>query len=115
MGDDDILHFTFIDDLSDKDAKTYREDVMSFAEATIEAEPLPMFVDSSRLGKVSPVFRKVIVELLRDPRIGKMAAVGANRYARVLATFFTKATGRDDARFFDSEEEALTWLKANRS
>ena len=112
MRDDGILQSTLTGDMSDKDAKAYREDMVSFLEATTEAEPLHALIDSSRLGKMSPASRKAVVEVSRDPRLGKAAVVGANRYARVLGSFIMKATERDHIRFFDSEEEALAWLKA---
>jgi hypothetical protein len=112
MGDDGILQVTFIGDLTDKDAKAYREEIKSFFEATTEAKPLLFLIDSSRMDKMSAKFRKTGVEILRDSRMGKTAGVGGSRYVRVLTSFIMKATGRDVFRFFDSEEEALAWLKA---
>jgi hypothetical protein len=61
---------------------------------------------------MSPVFRKTVLEIIRDFRLEKAAVVGASRYARVLASFIMKATGRNNIRFFVSEEEGLAWLKA---
>ena len=112
MRDDGILQITHIGDMKDENIEPYFEDLMPFIEATTEAEPLRVLIDSSRTGKYSAAFRKKLVGLLGAPRLGKMASVGAKRYSRVLGSFFLKATGRDNLRFFESEEEALVWLKA---
>ena len=112
MRDDGILRITHIGDIKDEDAEPYFEDLMPFLETATEAEPLRVLRVGG--GKYSAVFRKKLVELVSNPRIGKSATVGANRYARVLGGFLLKVTGRrDDFRFFDSEEKALAWLKAD--
>jgi hypothetical protein len=55
--------------------------------------------------------RKAFFDLNSDPRLGKSATVGVDRYTRVLLDFMLKATKRDNIRLFDTEEEALAWLK----
>ena len=110
--DDGIARLTTIGDQDGEDVGNLRKDLESLLEAATEAEPVRLVVDSSRSGKTSSAARRIYVELGRDPRLGKTALVGARRYSRLLATFVIKATGRDNIGFFDSEEEALAWLKA---
>ena len=110
--DDGIGRLVPIGDQDKEDVENFRKDMEPLLEAATEAEPARLLVDSSRSGKTSSAGRKMYVELSRDPRIGKTAVVKARRYSRLLATFVIKATGRDDICFFDSEEEALAWLKA---
>jgi hypothetical protein len=43
--------------------------------------------------------------------LGKAATIGVDRYTRVLIGFVLKATGRDNIRLFDTEEQALAWLR----
>jgi hypothetical protein len=113
MGDDGILRMDLIGDMDREDMGAYIEDLTPFLEAATEAEPLLVLTDSSRSGKLSSGARKLSVEINRDPRMGKTAVIGeGRRYFRVMAGFILKATGRDNIRFFDSEEEALTWLKS---
>jgi hypothetical protein len=111
MGDDSILRMALIGNVSGEDMEALLKDIQPFFEAVTEAEPLCLLVDSSRSGKTSATARKAYVELNRDHRLKKSAVLGANRYSRVLGSFILKATGRDNVRFFDSEEEAIAWLK----
>jgi hypothetical protein len=83
-----------------------------YLESATETEPLLLLSDVSRLGKVSVKARSALAGLSGDPRLGKNAILGSSRYQRVLATFIDKAVGRDNIRFFDTEAEALAWLKS---
>jgi hypothetical protein len=113
MGDDGVLRMDLIGDMDREGMEAYINDLAPFLEAATEAEPLLILTDSSRSGKLSSGARKLSVETNRDPRMGKTAVIGeSRRYFRVMASFILKATGRDNIRFFDSEEEALTWLKS---
>jgi ABC-type transporter Mla MlaB component len=113
MGDDGILRMAFIGDIDEEDVLAYVEEYTPLSEAATEAGPLRILVDASQVGKVSSSARKALVEVYRAPGMGMLttAVVGANRYVRVLAGFIMKALGRKGLRFFDSEEEALAWLK----
>jgi hypothetical protein len=111
MGDDGILRLALIGDQDEESMKAFLKDFMPFLEATTEREPLRLLADSSRDGKYTAGARKSYLDLNRDPRVGKAAIVGANRYIRVLAGFVLKASRRDNIRFSDTEKEALAWLK----
>lgn len=112
MGDDGILRIAFIGDLGKEETDAFSKDYLLFLRAAAETKPLSALVDVSRLGQISAAARKVLSEINRDPRIGKTAVLGANRYLRVMAGFVLKAAGRDNVSFQGSEEEALAWLKA---
>jgi hypothetical protein len=110
-GEDGVLRLLLDGDLGNDDAKTLPRDIAPFLEAATEAEPLVALVDSTRSEKVSSRARRFLADLNSDPRMGKVAILGARRYGRVLIGFIIRATGRDDYfRFFDSEEEAVSWL-----
>jgi hypothetical protein len=111
MGDDGILRVAFIGDMDREDVEAYIRDLAPFRATATEAKPLTIIVDTSRLGKASSAARKAFIGLANDPRIGRSALIGVNRYVRVLAGFLAKAAGRENYRFFDSEEEAVAWLK----
>ncbi len=111
MGDDAILRVAFVGDVGKEDIEAFIEDFTPFLEAAAEAEPLFVLMDVSQGGKASSAARKIIAELSRNPRLRKVGIVGITSYARVLAGFLNKATGRDHIHFFESEEKALAWLK----
>jgi hypothetical protein len=113
MGDDGILRMKFSGDFGKEEAEAFLEDFMPFLEAATGTEPMHFIADVSQVGKTSAAARKVFSDLFRepDPRRGKMALVGASRYVRVVAGFLMRAAGETGWRFFDTEEEALAWLK----
>ena len=109
--DDGIVRLAPIGDQDKEDMEIFRKKMEPFLEATTEAEPMHLLVDSSRSGKTSSAGRKIYAKVNRDPRVGKTAVVRAKRYNRLVGSIILKATGRDNIRFFESEEEALAWLK----
>ena len=106
MREDGILKIVFEGALERNELEHYLES------ATPEA-PLRTLTTTDQVGqKVSSVVRKAFANLNADPRLGKSATVGLDRYLRVLVGFVLKATGRNNIRFFDSEELAVVWLKS---
>jgi hypothetical protein len=111
MRDDGILRIQLDDDLVNELDK-FTQEFTTYLDAATEKSPLYTFTTSSGSGgKLPSAVRKMFAELNRDPRLGKSATIGLDRYTRVLAGFVLKATGRNNIRFFDTEEEALAWLK----
>ncbi len=113
MGDDGILRVTFSGDFDGDDAEAYMADFNPILEAVPETKRIHFLVDVREVGKATPAARQVFREMFRDPdpRTGYTALVGASRYVRVVTGFVLKVTGAKNLRMFDSEEEALTWLK----
>jgi hypothetical protein len=111
--EDGILWVKLSEDMDLEDILAYTQDLQAFLDTVPETEKLQFLADASQMGKMSARARKAITDMFRnpDPRIGDSAMVGGSRYVRVLGGFVMKAAGRDDVRFFDSEEEAVTWLK----
>jgi len=90
------------------------KDFETFLETATEAEPLLILMDGRDAGKAPARARKAFAQLGQDPRVGKCALLGMGRYVRLMASFVNKAVGRDNIRFFGSEEKAIAWLKAGR-
>jgi hypothetical protein len=118
IGNDGILRVAFVGDPRTRDAAAFFKDFSPFLEAATEEEPLHIIIDGSRLGKTSASARKTLLGINRDPRVGKIAVLGAGRYMRVLVGFILKATRRDNIRLFapkhgdlNAEKEAIAWLK----
>jgi hypothetical protein len=114
MSGDGILQIVQTGDVGREDVEAFLEDFVSFLEAATEEEPLFILADTKRVGKLSVKARKTLVSLSRDSRFGRIAILGSGRYIRVMVSFVNKAVGRDNVRFFDAEDKALTWLKAGR-
>jgi hypothetical protein len=112
-GNDRILRLTYTDDVRVSQER-FLEDFMPFLEASTREQPLLMLTDACRAAKFSAQERALFAELGRDLRLGKNAVLGVGRYARLMANFINKAAGRDNIRFFDSEQEALVWLNTER-
>jgi hypothetical protein len=113
MGSDGILQIRFIGDVEKADIDLFMKDLNPFLEASTQTAPLSFISFSAEAGKYSSAARKKFSELNADPRIGKVAVIGANRMTRVLAHIVLKATNRNNIRFFLSEKEAVTWIKEN--
>jgi hypothetical protein len=114
MGDDGILRVKFSGDFDRQDVEAYVKDFEPFlAQAT---GPIDFLVDVSEVGKASSESRKAFGEMFRvpNPKTGYTAVVGASRYVRVVAGFVTRVTGATNLQLFDTENEALAWLRGPR-
>lgn len=69
-----------------------------------------VLIDLKASSGFSSAARKVWVEFLKDKRIIKTAIFGGNIFVKTLASFVIAATGKDNVRFFSTEDEARQWL-----
>jgi hypothetical protein len=113
MTDEGILRMAFIGDVDIQDIEAAMKEAEPFLAAVPESGAMPMLSDVSRAGKLTSDARKGLASMGTDPRMGKSAIIGVSRYQRVVASFVIKASGQDNMRFFDSEEEALVWLRGD--
>lgn len=111
MGNDGILRMRASGNVDVAEMESFRLEFEGFLATATEEQPLKILTDSSKQAKYSAAARKIFVELQRSPKVGRAAVVGAKRYTRVLTSFILRASGRDNVRFFDSEAEAVAWLK----
>lgn len=109
--EESILHSTFTGDIGLADVAEFVENVDPYMQTM--TMPLHFVVDAAPEGRWSLDARRQFTKMFdNEPRYGKVAIVNASRFTRVAATFMMKATGRDDTvRFFDTEADALAWLK----
>jgi hypothetical protein len=113
MDDDGILRIDLSNATMERgEIDAFVRDFHIHLDAATREMPLRTLTIAHQSGaKLPPRTRKIFAELNHDPRLGKSATLGLNRYTRVLVAFVLKATGRDNIRFFDTAEEALTWLR----
>ncbi len=111
MREDGILQIRFIGVLESADLPQFISEFNRYLEAATPEKPLRTLSKADQPGmKYSPAVRKAFADMNSDPRLGKSATIGVDRYTRVLAGFVLKATGRENIRFFDAEELAVAWL-----
>lgn len=113
MGDDEILRVDFAGGVLERDeVDDFVRDFRIYLDAATPEAPLRTLTFADQSGANLPSkTRRAFADLNLDPRLGKSATLGINRYTRVLIGFVLKATGRDNIRFFDTEEDALAWLR----
>lgn len=77
-----------------------------------QTEKLRVAIDCNKTGKPSPKARAVFQELGRKEKLYKVAAFGLHPVARIIATFGMGAEIKKGRyHFFNTEEQALKWLK----
>ena len=99
--------------ISGEATETAAEEVHeAFLTLASEHEAIDCLADIRELSKApSSRARKVLAEMAKHPKVGRMAMLGSGTAIRVAARFVLTASGKaDDARFFSSEKEALEWL-----
>jgi hypothetical protein len=112
MGEDGILRLKPQGDMDRVAVETFQKDFAPYLEAATPEAPLLMLMDPSLIGKISSYARRMITTLHGDSRLGKTAAFNAPRRLRVFANFTNKATQRGNFKVFETEEEAVAWLRA---
>ena len=73
-------------------------------------EELAFLIDLNMAGKSSPEARKIWKELSENNKNQKVAFIGLNPVARVLASFTIAFSDNKNMNFFATREEALKWL-----
>jgi hypothetical protein len=114
MLEEGILYVKFSGDFDGPDVDAYMKDYTSIM--TQVTGKIHFLVEVSEVGKATSAARKAFGDMFRqpDPRTGRTAVVGASRYVRVVAGFVTRVTGATNLRLFDSEDQALAWLRGLR-
>ncbi|MFN2108311.1 MAG: hypothetical protein ACK2UI_01495 [Anaerolineae bacterium] len=113
MKEKGILRIDFTGTTLERDeVDDFLRDFHTYLDVATPEAPLSTLTIADQSGSRFPSkMRKAFFDLNSDPRLGKSATVGVDRYTRVLLDFMLKATKRDNIRLFDTEEEALAWLK----
>jgi hypothetical protein len=109
LGEDDIM---YVEISGNYDLKVAFELRTAFLKLLHGVEGrVNLIVDSSRGGKPSQDARKVFAEMMEDERCGKIAVVGMNPVARVIASFVLGSSKNKNTKIFKTKEEALAWVK----
>ena len=97
-------------DFDEGDATRQVAAILEIAEA--ETGKVLVLNDLAQAGKASSGARKVYAGVLKSEQIAKHAFVGMRTLTRGIVSFVMRASGAKNAMFFETEEEAMRWLKA---
>lgn len=114
MGKDGILRAALIGNVEKADIEMFMKDLSPFLDASTEEVPLNLITNAHRTEKYSSAARKVYSQFNHDHRIGKSAVIGADRTTRVLMHIVLRASNRENIKLFDTEEDAIKWIKNGR-
>lgn len=112
LGQDGILRVTLSGDLDRGIVENLRREYDPFVEAATHENPLRNLFYVEELGRLSSSARRYLTTLNSDSRYGPAAFVRPPRRVRVLGQFILKATGRKNISFFDTEDQAINWLRS---
>ena len=109
LGEDNILYYTGAGQTNGKTAAGIKE--AAYKLAGLVGGKVDVIIDHNKAAKPSLDARKIFEEMTENERFGKIAHVGVNPVARVIASFVMGVSGKKEMRFFKTKEEALAWLK----
>lgn len=72
--------------------------------------PINVLIDVNKAGSQSSFARKTWQELSKQEGTEKVAFFGLNSVAKILASFVMGIVTNKEMRFFNTREEAFTWL-----
>lgn len=94
----------------EEDAFRFAEEMLKIMETT--REKAKILFDTSEVEHGSSLrARKALLGLTRKAKFEKAAIYGLGTLIKVVATFIIRAAGKENVKFFSTEEEALKWLK----
>jgi hypothetical protein len=109
LGDDNIIYETVIGEIGENEAMGCKEATYRFW--SMVKGKTNFLIDLNRTKKTTTEARTIAQELFENERAGRVALFGVHPVARVVASFVIGAMKKKDMRFFNSRDEALSWLK----
>jgi hypothetical protein len=71
-------------------------------------------IDLRRMAHATSAARKLLAKACQHPSIRKYAFFRASIFIRTVANFVLAAAGQKNAQHFDSEADALKWIKGGQ-
>ncbi|MCA9872571.1 MAG: STAS/SEC14 domain-containing protein [Anaerolineales bacterium] len=111
MQDNGILYVKVSGDFTEAELEDYLTQLNAYLAPLSQDERLESFMDATELSNVSPNVRRAVNDFVKDPRFGKTAVYGTNRFVKVLIDFILRASGRTHMRYFTDKDAAWKWLE----
>ncbi|MFA5033150.1 MAG: STAS/SEC14 domain-containing protein [bacterium] len=109
FGEDKIFCATIVGEYTTEMAKlTYEFFELHKTEMMVDGK-VRLFIDLTNARKASAEAKEFMHRLSND--IGKIALVGFNPVAKVIASFFMGNSKKKNINFFNTQEDAIEWLK----
>jgi hypothetical protein len=109
FGEDKILYATVVGEYTTEIAKlTYDFFELHKNENMVDGK-VKLFIDLTNARRASAEAKEFMHRLSQD--IGKIALIGFNPVAKVIAGFFMGNSKKKNINFFNSQEDAVEWLK----
>jgi hypothetical protein len=107
-----IIHTVAWGDFEEEDARSQAEIIVRL----VASRPgkVSMLHDLTESGKASSKARKIYADLIKLENIERQAFVGMKTITKVIVSFIMKFSGVTNARYFNTEQEALKWLKKGK-
>lgn len=111
LDDDGIIRCILKGIHEKKDAEVIIEEIINLSKESGKARVL---IDLNNTEESTSGARRVYIDTIKaEPEIiEKLAFLGSSAKNRVMANFIITGSGREnEVRYFESEEEALRWIK----
>jgi hypothetical protein len=109
-----IVRSYVIGDHDEKLAMEYEKEIRKLV-AGLQAKgagKINSIFDATRVGNASSKARKIYADWIKEGKNRKVAIFGAGLVQRTVANFiFAFANKKNTVKFFETEKEALEWLK----
>ena len=111
LGEDKILYTDWAGELTGEIVNSlYDFFTLHKTEMMVDGK-VRLLVDLTNAKKPSMEARKLTYILSEDKDMGKVALLGLNPVAKVIAAFFMGNSKKKDVKFFNTKESAIVWLK----
>lgn len=114
VGEDGFIHQIY---LGEQTAQTVQEDIKRLAKLieTVhkQGKPAHLLLDLGKFTHQDSGARKEATNALNNLKYEKIALFGTKNFIKYVANFVVLATRKSSTvKFFDSEDEAMRWLKS---
>ena len=107
MGVDGIVRTTFFDEIDEISVEFFLNDISPFIIASSPDFPLNLIFELSKATKTTSKSRKLLIEFLKDNRIGEVIIINARKEIEVFFKLSNKVIFDKNIEFLHSEEKNI--------
>jgi hypothetical protein len=104
-----IVRALAVGSFDEKTARWVLQETQKMADK--HGDRISWLIDLNRMIQATSAARKILAQASRHPSIRRYTFFGASIFIRTVANFVLAAAGQKNARHFNSESEALQWIK----
>lgn len=107
--ENNLIHLQSLSDQDEQSAQKISEEISRILKT--KDEKVGLIIDLTKSGKPSSKARKILADMIKQEKLSKVATFGGGTIHRVISQFIIYVSGVKHTRIFDTEPEALAWLK----